>query len=207
MTILPRTLASLCAVGWTAAASAAPIAVAPGEVRIDIAPVGPALTYVEDGAGGVDLLLDPLTLGFDAAGEDYYIDLSLAYGTQDPGGTLFGTLSVYDDATGSDLLFWGVLGGYGTVPGDVVQVLFDAERGGAGSLPAPLLVELAFAQNLPGDDPLANLTDGESYEVVGAIESVVPAPVPLPGSLPLFLGAGIAMAAIGRRGRTDRHVG
>lgn len=76
---------------------------------------------------------------------------------------------------------------------DMLFLMFTEVRGELASLFGDTLVlELSFLDAL-GDDPLAALTEGTSYEINYLVEgSVQPAPVPLPaGGLLLLSGLGL----------------
>lgn len=195
-------LAATAAIGLAAPALAAPLDLVTGDTRIEITPFDPVATYFEDGSGGADLFFADLAYAFDETFEEYYVDLAVNYGLDDPAGTIEGALSVYaeDDAT-SELLFGGGLSAFGT-DGEIVQFAFDDADGTTGGLPASVLVELIFDAGLPADDPLSGLSDGQTYAVTGSIENI--APIPLPATLPLVGGGLLALVGLGRRRRAVR---
>lgn len=126
--------------------------------------------------------------GFPTAG-DLLADLDLTFGLADPYGTAEGSFWLRQDGA-------PVLGGFLTAltPGtDMLSLMFSELTGDLALVFGDALtVELFFLDGL-GDDPLAALTDGGSYDLAYMVEgNAQPAPVPLPaGGMLLLSGLGL----------------
>lgn len=136
-------------------------------------------------------------VGFDApatgqgfvANGDLLADLSLSFDLADPYADTMGFFSLRE---GTDLRLDGVLGSI-TAGTDMLSLMFTDLTGDLASVFGDGLSVQMFFFDMLGDDPLAALMDGGSYEFTYLVEGVSqPAPIPLPaGGLLLLSGLGL----------------
>ncbi len=139
------------------------------------------------GAEGVSIDLSPVgTLLF---------DILVDFDTTDPYATANGTFFSMDD-DGAFLDGTLVQAGFAD---DILQLLFGNLTGSAaGDFGKFVLIELEFFDPFPGTDPLRNLADGTTYEVIATLSSATP--IPVPAALPLLAAALGGLVLLRRRG-------
>lgn len=156
---------------------------------------GASLDYSTSVLGDVgDLLMFDAIGVVDDGGSliDVLVDLTLTFEVADPSGTADAAIDIL---AGADLYLSGILSGI-SFEEDLLRLVFSGLTGSAAAtFGSALQLEIFFLDPL-GDNPLAALVDGSSYDVVAFGSDM--APIPLPASLPL-LGGALGLLALRKR--------